>query len=123
MIKKTIILLICFYYLSAVKPIFSQCDTELTGIDSMSNNASFHVLFDDANGQLFLGGGFLKVNTSTVNGLFQWDGISVSDLGDGTDGAGHIRTFASYKNNLYMGGGLEKLTINPEQRDLPFGMA
>ena len=96
--KKAIILTIWFCCLMVAKPTYSQCETELTGIDSMSNNASFHVLYNDLNGHLFLGGGFSKVNTSTVNGIFQWDGINVSDLGSGTDGAGRIRTFTLYKN-------------------------
>jgi hypothetical protein len=48
---------IWFCCLLAAKPGFSQCDTHMNGIDSLSNNASVFVLYNDSNIKLNVGGG------------------------------------------------------------------
>ena len=125
MIKKITIITIWFCCLWAAKPGFSQCGTVLAGIDSIGSTAytPIDVVYSDSNGNLYISGGFSKVNTTIVNGIFKWDGSNIYALGQGlTGGGGLIKVFQVYKNKIYMGGVLMKLIISRVREILLSGM-
>ncbi|PKP01268.1 MAG: hypothetical protein CVU11_15705 [Bacteroidetes bacterium HGW-Bacteroidetes-6] len=100
---------IWFCCLLAAKPGFSQCDTHLNGIDSLSSNASILAFYNDMETNLVIGGNFNKVNSNSNRMLFRWNGASVFFYNQGVTGIGEISSIIKYKGKLYLGGGFDEV--------------
>lgn len=102
----------------ATKPVFSQCSTQLCGIDSIQS-VSIEAFYNSGDTNLIISGGLVKVNTISTRSIFNWNGSSVSAYNQGVTGmAGLIKGMVQYKNKLYIGGGFNEVDNQPGTANL-----
>lgn len=96
--------------LMATSTLLSQTwSTSFNGIDSLYGGfpPSPYTFYNDGDSVLYIGGNFIGVNTTDVNGIFKWNGTNWYNLGNGvTQGTGATYCLNMYNNKLFMGGGL-----------------
>ncbi|MFH2037008.1 MAG: hypothetical protein ABIJ45_11440, partial [Candidatus Zixiibacteriota bacterium] len=97
-----IISLSCF--LSSKAQVWS---TSFNGIDSIwsGGNPVIKTIYNDGDSVLYIGGPFIGVNTTTVNGIFKWNGTQWNKLDGGFTLAATCESIQIYDNKLFAGGG------------------
>ncbi|MFH0894058.1 MAG: PKD domain-containing protein [Bacteroidota bacterium] len=94
----------------------AQWSVNFAGIDSLwcGAGASIHGLKNQNDTALYIGGAFIKVNQTPMEGIIKWDGNSWQGFGVGiTTYDGVPYCFEFYQDMLYMGGDFGEVDYTP----------